>query len=490
MRCTDPVNLFLSQADLRPHHPAVVEGDGIITYAMMADRVRKLASQLTRFGPHPRVLIHLPQSSWAYVAMLASLMAGGYYAPANLEHPALRQRALFKLFRPDVIVSDKENGNTLYGVGREIPLVTIGHIDALALDVPRAPHELAYVMFTSGTTGTPKGVMIPRSGIAHYVNWAIPAMAVMPEDRWSQHPNIAFDLSVLDIYGALCAGATLYPLLSRQDRLMPARFIRRHRLTIWNSVPSVIDLMQRGPLTVADLDSLRLVTFCGEPLRREHLDILFSKNQELVVHNTYGPTEATVSCTILRLTCNNYSLLCESSAAIGDPIPGMELFLIDGDGQDEGEIVLAGPQLANGYWNDPGATAGNFIQVDVAGRPMRCYRTGDKGFRRSDGALFYSSRLDRQVKLRGHRVELGEIEAVIRSLTGFPAATILCDGVVHGVLECQEPIDFASLRQQLVENLPVDCIPQRFHQIDVLPRNENDKIDYQRLHGFVCEGHV
>src|SRR5439155_15900976 len=331
----DPVSRFLIEADARPAHAAVVESGRTVTYAMMADRVRRLAYSISEIGPHPRVLIHLPAGSGAYAGMLATLMAGGYYATTNLQTPSARQRSVCQLFDPEVVISDSESLYSLAGAINDRPLVRVDGIGSDVLTSVRQPDALAYVMFTSGTTGVAKGVMIGRSALSHYVAWSKDAMAVQPEDRWSQHPNIAFDLSILDIYGALCSGATLYPLISRGDRLMPAEFIRRHGLTIWNSVPSVIDLMQRRSLTPDHFASLRLATFCGEPLRREHLDVVFSMNPRVLVHNTYGPTETTVSCTLLQLTAESYASICSASVPLGDAIQDMQLFLVGGSSPEE-----------------------------------------------------------------------------------------------------------------------------------------------------------
>ena len=201
--------------------------------------------------------------------MFGTMMAGGVYAPINLDHPPERRRHVLSRFEPDAMIAmteselpDHDRSNDCL----DIPIETLG-LDALWQPAPAG--DLAYVMFTSGSTGEPKGVMISRSALAHYVDWAHREMAVTSEDRWSQHPNIAFDLSVLDIFGALCAGASLYPLTQRKERLFPASAIREHRLSIWNSVPSVVDLMRRtGQLDADHLGSLRLITFCGEPLGR------------------------------------------------------------------------------------------------------------------------------------------------------------------------------------------------------------------------------
>jgi D-alanine--poly(phosphoribitol) ligase subunit 1 len=353
-------------------------------------------------------------------------------------------------------------------------------IESLAdspLDQAMEPHELAYVFFTSGSTGNPKGVMISRSSLAHYVDWAIHAMDVTLEDRWSQHPNIAFDLSVLDIYGALCAGAALYPLVSKKDRLLPGDFVRRNRLTIWNSVPSVIDLMSKvRQVSEACFASLRLVTFCGEPLHSRHLDLIFAANPSVVVHNTYGPTEATVSCTLLRLTAENYHSFCKGSVALGEPIPGMDIVL---SGEDEGEIFLVGAQLAVGYWGNAEATSSAFVTLDVRGG-VRAYRTGD-WVKVRGGNYFFSSRVDHQVKVKGNRVELGEIDVAIHHAGYGNSCTVFVEGKLHCFIEAALLPDLKAFRSNMALHLPDYEIPDRLHALVQLPVNDNDKVDRKKL---------
>ena len=326
--------------------------------------------------------------------------------------------------------------------------------------------------------------MISRAALGNYVAWALRAMAIDPADRWSQHPNIGFDLSILDIYGALCGGATLFPFGRNEARLMPASAIQRRSLTIWNSVPSVVDVMRRaGQLTHRNLSSLRLMTFCGEPLLPGHLDAIFDAHPEVIVHNTYGPTEATVSCTLIRLDRNNYKDACAATVAIGGPIDNMGLRLLRGDSPDEGEIVLTGPQLAEGYWDDPRATAAAFREIDGAGEgggPVRAYFTGDWA-KRMQGNVYFANRIDFQVKISGFRVELDEVNTALRKLGYMSCACALVGGELHAFLDAEGPLQERALQQDLRGLLEPHAVPKHFHLVRTLPRNENDKIDVKAL---------
>jgi len=474
---TDPCILFLETADRQPTHPAVIQEGRIVSYGEMRSLAARIAGALVRVRKSPRVLIYLPKSAEAYCSMFGVLMAGGYYSPINMDAPKHKHVEIFRQLIPDVVISTKDLVNALPIAESKTSFVDVEALPDTKLIEPLSVHQLAYIFFTSGSTGKPKGVMIPRAGLAHYVEWAIRAMNVSSQDRWSQHPNIGFDLSVLDIFGALCGGATLFPLTSKKDKLLPAAFIKRNKLTIWNSVPSVIDLMTRArQVSEENFDSLRLMTFCGEPLFLRHLEAIFSAKNNMIVHNTYGPTEATVSCTVIELTRQNYRSLCHSSAPLGKPIPGMEMILL-GDSKAEGEIVLVGAQLAIGYWHDRDTTDKSFFMQNTE---RRAYRTGDWATIKQ-GEYYFSGRTDHQVKIRGNRVELDEIDAAIHRLGYGDSCTIYTGEQLHCFIEASQLPSIFEFRERLSSVLPEYAIPQHLHTIDKLPLNANDKIDRKRL---------
>lgn len=488
---TDVIDLFLRAASDHADRPAIASVTHVLTYAELKNRVDSLAFELLAVNSHPRVAIYLPQGEWAYAAMFATLLAGGVYAPINLGHPESRQSKVIQTFDPHVIVVDgKSRLPAAIQSDRQMRIVSVEELQSQTLKTIPTPDNLAYVMFTSGSTGQPKGVMIQRSALSHYVEWAHEAMQVKPEDRWSQHPNIGFDLSVLDVYGALCAGAALFPLTARKHRLLPATAIADFELTIWNSVPSVIDLMLRAnQVDGKHLQSLRLMTFCGEPLLRQHLASIFAVRPDLVVHNTYGPTEATVSTTLIKLTVSNFHRYSKDSVALGEPIGDMRVYLEEGETADEGELVIAGPQVAQGYWKDEMRTLMSFFEGSVDGVMERCYKTGDL-VERIDGNLYFVSRMDRQIKRHGNRIELGDIDVALRQAGAPAACTVFVSGWLVGFVENVDEDHLNEVSSRLRQLLPSYALPDELLSVPVLPRNSNDKIDPAALEQVVIDQNV
>lgn len=483
MTCVEPISLVdpiegLLESAARYPTSIAVDEDGVLTdYAEFVGMVRRFAASIGSLVPgnnQPRILINLPRSAQAYAAMFGSLYAGGYYSPVNCDQPAAMQQRQLDRFEPDLIIGSVSGLHS-----RDIPVLVPEDLTERQAAIPSAPHRLAYVIFTSGSTGEPKGVMVGRKALAHYISWAQETIKPRPGDRWSQHPNLGFDLSVLDVYGALCGGGTLVPLNDRRDRLVPAEAIRKHRLTIWNSVPSVVDLMRRGgKMTQEALSSVRLMTFCGEPLLKEHLDAIFDARPDLTVFNTYGPTEATVSMTLLELHEDTYRDFCRENVSIGTPIRNMHVVLEGGDAETEGEMTLVGPQVAEGYWRNPELTEARFKTRTINGIELPAYLSGD-WVNDHDGDLYFASRTDRQVKINGYRLELGAIEAALRESGAEAAAVIFSEGALTAFVESR--IEISRLRAGAAELLPSFAIPHRFIPLEHLPRNANDKIDVKSL---------
>ena len=481
------VDRLLALAARVPDAPAVMENARVFSYAELASRAAAFAAAFAE-GPRRRVLIAIEKGFQAYAAMFGSLMAGATYAPVNVASTQARLETICASFEPDTIVAAAPLGATLAPFANARLIGPDAHLPGGGID-GRAAEETAYVIFTSGSTGAPKGVAIPRPALDHYVDWIGPAMGLAPGDRMSQHPNIGFDLSVLDIYGALCHGAALHPFVDRGARLLPARKVREDRLTVWNSVPSVLSIMETArELDAAHLESVRLFTFCGEVLRRDHVAKLFAARPDAIVLNTYGPTEATVAMTCRRFTIDDWERACTSSAPFGDAIGAMRLDLVGGQNlggneASEGEMVISGPQLATGYWKDPGLTAEKFRDHTLDdGRVVKAFFTGDYAERR-DGETYFLGRRDDMVKVRGHRMHVGAVTQALERI-GWPVSYAFEKGgqllaIVEAV--AGKAFDQGQVAADLSTLLESYSVPSEIRCTDALPKNQNDKIDGVRV---------
>jgi len=473
----DIIDAILETAARCADRPAIKIRDQIISYAQFETKFRRFASYFKR-NSAKNILIALPQGTDAYAAILGAGLGGAFYTPVNVDAPVEKLWQIVRSLQPDIIVAEASLSAQLHADCAKALCVAPREVDTEApLEGQGARHEIAYIIFTSGTTGTPKGVMIGRQSLNHYAEWIRRSGTITSDDRVSQFANIGFDISVTDIYGTLSAGATLYPIIGTADRMFPARVIAREKISVWNSTPSVFGLMMRaGEVTPEMLGSLRLMHLCGEPLLRTHLDAIFEAVPKMTVQNAYGPTEATVTVTTMVLKANYDSTMCHSSASIGPANEGMNVTLVGGTTPDEGEIVISGPQVALGYWQNAKDTDAVFRSIEIDGAAQRAYFSGDWA-ERENGLIFFKERVDHQVKIHGFRIELDEIALAIQK-EGY--ATVCVTKWKEGlaaVIEGSPKQSEAELRTGLSRRLDRHVIPEVIRWIDHVPRSANDKLD-------------
>jgi amino acid adenylation domain-containing protein len=355
------------------------------------------------------------------------------------------------------------------------------------------PDSTAYLLFTSGSTGSPKGVGVAHRNATPFIEEMVRRYGIGPDDRLSQTFDLTFDLSVFDMFVAWSAGACLC-CPTGAELMAPGRFIRDSGLTVWFSVPSTAIFMRKLRMLKPDsYPGLRLSLFCGEPLPGDVARAFREAAPNATLENLYGPTEATIACTLYRWSDEDSPAECVHGVVpIGEPIGAMRTLVVDDrlvevEPGGEGELLVTGAQVTPGYWQDPERTAAAFVVPP--GRDEIHYRTGDRVRRpvRDGEPLVHLGRLDHQLKVLGHRVELGEIEAVLREESGVDAAIAAgwpqtaagAAGIVAFLGDTD--VDVSSLRDAMATRLPEYMVPRRIELLDELPLNANGKFDRRAL---------
>jgi len=367
----------------------------------------------------------------------------------------------------------------------------------LARDMPFTPRiapvdSIAYIMFTSGSTGVPKGVMVSHGNLLPLLDFFVERYDMRAEDRMSVVSPLTFDPSAFQMFLPWERGACAC-CPSEKALLNPGKFINDHLLTIWNCVPVTVLFMKRlGALKKGAYPTLRLSIFAGEPLLEEVVQSWADAAPRSAIENLYGPTELTINCTYYRWDPEKSPGECyRGIVPIGYPNPGMNVLVCDEHLKEVprgevGELLMAGPQVSLGYLNDPGKTTEAFIVPP--GKRELYYRTGDLVRRPlADEPLHYIGRTDSQLKILGQRVELGEIEAVLRKesgvdgvvAVGWPLTASGASGI-EAFLE-REELDVKELKKKISARLPEYMVPARFHLIPRIPLNENGKYDRRAL---------
>ncbi|MFJ8623307.1 amino acid adenylation domain-containing protein [Kitasatospora sp. NPDC093550] len=469
------------RAAAQPDHPAVVMDGTTLSYARLDAAADALAARLGELGgPGRTVAVCLNRSPELVVALLGILRSGAAYLPLDPNDPPGRRAGILADTAATAVIAAAD---AELGLPPGLPVLTPLSEDVPATPAPRAhgPADPAYVIFTSGSTGTPKGVVVEHAAAVNFVTQVNRLFALGPDDRMLQFANPTFDVSVFEIFAALTSGATLC-MTSREVLLSPDRlgeFIKRNGITVMDMAPAVMAL-----LPAEEFASLRIVFVGGEAFPSSLVNAWNLPGRRFF--NGYGPTEATVTCVVHE--CQGRY---QTSPPIGRPLGNYRAYVLDRYGNPQpagvpGELHLGGTGLARGYLNRPELTAERFPVLPVDGEEQRLYRTGDLVRQRWDGELVFLGRIDRQVKMRGLRIELGEVEA---ALTGHPAVR---QGVVELVGTGAEArlvayvvpdgaCDAATLRAHLGTTLATHMIPSQFVWLEALPLTSSGKVDLARL---------
>lgn len=511
---------FLRAAAEFGEQPSLVVKDHTLSYRDVEETARRWAAALVerRLGRPKRVGVFAYRSEVAYIGTLASLFSGATFVPLNRTFPRERTRTMLQRAAVDALFVDRASAPQLSTVleGMKSPPVVLAPdtdtdlsavlpslrcgAEALAKSEPlsRLPpvgaSDIAYLLFTSGTTGIPKGVAVTHDNITHFLDSISPWLEYTADDRTSQMFDQTFDLSVFDLFATWWAGACLC-VPQAAELLAPALYVNRQHLTTWFSVPSLVAHMRRGGQLEPDvLPNLRLSIFCGEALPRSTVEAWREAAPNSTILNLYGPTELTIACTAYRWDDAVSPSECILDVVpIGRPLPGLAALVVDDalkpvEYGDAGELCVCGPQTAPGYWCDAKRTAERFVPIEVGLSDARIfYRTGDRVAQQPSGDYAYLGRVDHQIKVRGYRVELGEIEAAILQHPGVVAAAAigwpLEGGRPEGVVGFAVGTDVEpdAVRGVLRGKLPGYMLPAEIVMLESLPLNVNGKTDRAAL---------
>lgn len=517
-------SLLSDAAAARPAHPAVVYEKASLTYAQLANFAGLVAAELGDVGvaKGDRVGVFMPKSCETVGCLYGIMWSGGAYVPLDVGAPPPRigymirncaMKALLTRANQAARLVGQLEGNSLQriilldekadtaGLSAKlgVPVVTWSQVAArkpLAGPVAVSEHDLAYILYTSGSTGEPKGVMISHRNALAFVEWSLKTVGVTKDDRLSSHAPFHFDLSVFDLYVASLAQATV-SIVPDGVTLFPAtlaEWIEKDGVTTWYSVPSVlVQMMDRGQIDRFGFAKLRNMCFAGEVFATKYLRSWMQRLPKARWFNLYGPTETNV-CTYYEVPAPPEG---DDPISIGFGASEDDIYLVDEAGKvlekvgDVGEIWVDGPTVALGYWGDAKKTAERFTPApQITGdAERRIYRTGDLAHWDDERKLIFKGRRDHMIKSRGYRIELGDIEAAAYKHSAVQEACAVAipdDQIGNRIRLCitvhaGQALDKDAIERHLLNHVPRYMIPGEVEFLPGLPKTSTGKIDRRAL---------
>jgi len=512
----NPVCSFYKTARKKPANLALWVDGLSYTYGELASQASQVAEWLQRktSGPAKRVAIFASRGFGAYLGILGTCWAGAGYVPLNPAFPEKRLLKIIMLAEPDALIIDTEcltlltrdilalfqdrillinsNSTTVYGMNIE------GH-EQLAFfagieePVEVGPGSEAYLVFTSGTTGTPNAVEINAGNLSFAIRTFLTDYPITENDRFSQFFEISFDFSIMDIFVPWHVGASTHVVPASQ-KLGPGGFITDQQLTVWTCVPSMISIMsEMNMLRPGLFPSLRFSCFSGAPLTAKAAQIWQETAPNSTIINLYGQTEAPIGSMAKNYNPSAAGTLKTKYIAIGKPFTGIYAAILGEDGKFSntgipGELILSGPHITNGYLNNPGSTAKKFKIIEHPRYGLHTwYLTGDLVRQDDDGTFHFMGRTDNEVKISGHRIMLEEVEHFLHEITGYGEVAIIIwynhldvpEALIGFVVG--ERLDEPAVKKSMGQILPRPLVPRRIFAINKLPLNPNGKIDRKAL---------
>ncbi len=498
------------------NEPALEVDGKVLSYTQLIAKAMLVATGLIENGATSETIGLVGQrKASSYIGLLGIIFAGCSFTPINPKYNDTRIKSMLDGSKIRFLVGDLNDLSQLdplllksikaqilpEGRGQTSSSFTLidEHmlINYKALPLPRSVigSDLAYVNYTSGSTGVPKGVMISHSSLQAFLHNMLSIYELNPGFRASQSFDLSFDPSVSDILFTWLAGGTLC-VVPEKEMLIPTGFIIREKITFWNSVPSIANFMLKtGNLKPGTFPELTHSMFCGEqfPVDIAKAWRLAAPNSS--IENLYGPTEATIYISRYSYSKNDENRLFKNNIVpIGRPFDGHEVALIDDkaeriSGLDKGEIVFSGPQLAMGYLNDEDKTSASFVFFDWDTQGRIWYKTGDLGFFNASNNLECTGRIDNQIKISGRRIEVGEIESALSNFDKTKGAVVvplrdnaeIVSGCVAFVMTELSREDVSQIRKQSATFLDSIFFPKKIFFVKDFPLSQSGKIDRKTL---------
>lgn len=475
-----------------------------ITYKELVEKSQKIATSISKTNKTNRpIAIFIDKSIECLEAMFGVLYSGNFYTILDVKSPRERINLILNTLEPIAIITDAKNEKKAKELGidkelfvyEEIVNTQINSEKLLSIRNKSIDTDPAYVLFTSGSTGIPKGTVVSHRAVITYTNWVIETFDITADTTWGSQTPFYFSMSITDVFSTIFSGATLY-IIPKMYFSFPVKlleFINENKINSIYWVPSALSIVANfKALDEIEVTTLKKVLFAGEVMPTKQLNCWMEKLPDVMFANLFGPTETTDICTyyVIDRKFDN-----EENLPIGKACNNCDVMVIKDDGtlaqeNEEGELCVRGSFLAMGYYGNPEKTASVFVQNPLNKQyPEIIYKTGDIVKYNEKGELIYLSRKDFQIKHMGYRIELGEIETAINNIDGVISCACVYDKENSKIVLFYqgESIDDKKVLNEAIKKLPNYMVPNKIIKLDRMPHNANGKIDRKNLKD-ICKG--